>query len=272
MKTIKGELQAGRFSIPYRIYGTSGPLMVCVSGAQQSMAVWKTFVKFFHRRFRIVTMDLPGQGRSRIESGPASVSLEEQTDILRQLLQEVGAWQEDNAVLLCGASWGGIVIAAFAAKYPKVADKIILGSFGMKPSSYILEVINHGRELFHQGKSHKIGDLIVERFADSVSPAYKKAIRQQFNNMTHEQLLTFYAHCNFVEEAGNIHDFIRLSNIKAKTLIINGETDTLLDLEDLDLASEHIPNCHCMVVENVGHFLHFEDTSILGIYDEFLAS
>ncbi|GAB4183290.1 MAG: hypothetical protein Tsb002_05350 [Wenzhouxiangellaceae bacterium] len=272
MKTFKAELKAGRFTVPYRVYGTSGPLMVCVSGAQQSMTVWKSFVKFFHQRFRIMTMDLPGQGRARIDSGSASVSLDEQVEILHQLLEENGAWGEEQSVMLCGASWGGIVIAAFAAKYPKIADKIILGSFGMKPSSYMLEVINHGRRLFHAGKSNKIGDLIVECFGDSVSPLYKKAIRQQFNKMDRDKLMTFYAHCDFVEEAGNIHDFIMLRNIEARTLIINGQRDTILDLEDLDLATQHIPNCECRVVENVGHFLHFEDSSILGIYDQFLAS
>lgn len=271
MKTVKGEIEVGRFLVPFRLYGKAGPFLICVAGAQQSMVVWRSVVNYFHKRFRVVTVDLPGQGRARILEGKPGVDLEEQVQVLHELLDTLGALHEDDRVLLCGASWGGIVIAAFASEYPDVADKVLLGSFGMKPSPHMLEVINEGRRLFHSGQWHRIGDLIVDRFGDSISPAYKKAIRHQFNKMDREKLLTFYAHCDMVEEAGNIEDFILLRNIQAQTLIINGEKDTILDLEDVDLASQHIPNCRTLVVENVGHFLHFEDDSILGIYEEFLA-
>ena len=62
------------------------------------------------------------------------------------------------------------------------------------------------------------------------------------------------------------------SNIKAKTLIINGEHDTIMNLEDLDLLANQIPDCETKVVEGVGHFLHNEREDILGIYSKFLAS
>ena len=64
---------------------------------------------------------------------------------------------------------------------------------------------------------------------------------------------------------------MNLDKIKARTLIVNGEHDTILDLEDMEEAITRIPNCESRVVKDAGHFLHFERAEILHIYDEFLS-
>jgi hypothetical protein len=44
-----------------------------------------------------------------------------------------------------------------------------------------------------------------------------------------------------------------------------------MDLEDVRVASEQIPNCETRIIEGVGHFLHNERKDILGIYKDFLS-
>jgi len=268
---VKGSLVFGRFRIPYRIYGADGPFLVCVSGAQQSMSVWKSLVTHFRGRYRVVCADLPGQGQAEILEGSPRVELCEQVEALHGLMQAVGALSDEDPVFMCGASWGGIALAAYVTAYPATADKLILGSFGMKSSASMRKVIRQGRALYAAGQRRKIGDLIVDGFGGSIPPAYKDAIRRQFANMDDRRLQSFYAHCNMVESAGDIHNFLDLRGIRAKTLIVNGEKDTILDLADIDLATNLIPDCRCVVVKDVGHFLHFEDRRVLSIYDDFLS-
>ncbi len=38
MNIVKGELNLNRFVVPYRVYGETGRYIVCVNGAQQTMA------------------------------------------------------------------------------------------------------------------------------------------------------------------------------------------------------------------------------------------
>ena len=162
--------------------------------------------------------------------------------------------------------------AAYAARYPAAVDKMILGSFGVKPSKTMLEVIKEGQKLFDENKGPEIGDLMIKRFGQFIPDSYRSRIVEQFRQMTREQFLSFYSHCEFVENARHISNFVDLQSIKARTLIVNGENDTILDLEDMAVASAQIPNCEVKIVPEAGHFLHFEREEILEIYKEFLSS
>lgn len=264
----KGEVRVGRFSIPYRVYGDSEATFVCVNGAQQTMAVWRSLISYFSDDYSVVTFDMPGAGRARVERGPPEASFEEQVDILAEVIE---ATRRSGPLVLAGCSWGTMAAAAYAARHPEEVDKLVLGSFGVKPSKVMMEVIREGQQLYEQGEHAAAAHLIIDRFGAGISPGYKRQILQQFARISQEQATAFYRHCCFVEGVGHIDEYVALDRITAKTLVINGANDTLLDLEDLQVARARIPNCTTRVVEDAGHFLHFERPDILGIYAEFLA-
>ena len=89
--------------------------------------------------------------------------------------------------------------------------------------------------------------------------------------MSREQFLSFYDHCDFVEQASDISDFVELSDIQASTLILSGEYDAILDVGDIEEASSRIPDCEFKMVPGAGHFLHWEQADILNTYSEFFA-
>ena len=66
MKIKKGEIKEGRFLVPYRVYGDRDKMLVSVSGAMQTMAVWRSLVSFFASDYSIVGFDFPGPGRAQI--------------------------------------------------------------------------------------------------------------------------------------------------------------------------------------------------------------
>ena len=149
MKIRKGQLKVDRFLVPFRTYGNASQFIVCVNGAQQTMASWKSVVSYFSKDYSLALFDFPGQGRAQTLSGPTAVSLDEQVMVLRQVLLAQNAPGKVNVV---GASWGGIVVAVFAARHPELVDKIILASFGVMVSEKMLKVIRKGKELFENGK------------------------------------------------------------------------------------------------------------------------
>jgi len=268
MKVTKGQLKVDRFLIPFRIYGNASQFIVCVNGAQQTMASWKSVVSYFSKDYSLALFDFPGQGRAQTLSGPTDVSLDEQVGVLHQILLALNAPGKVNVV---GASWGGIVVAVFAARHPELVDKIILASFGVMVSEKMLKLIRKGNELYENGKVDEVSDLLIENFGQHLPENYKKKISYQFSAINKEKFHTFYAHGKLLETTQSLNKVVDLRNIKAKTLVINGEHDTIMDMEDVKIATAQIPNCETKIITGVGHFLHNEREDILDIYRDFLS-
>ncbi len=268
MKIRKGQIEIDRFLVPYRIYGDASKSIVCVNGVQQTMAAWKSVVSYFFKDYKLVLFDFPGQGRAQTLYGPTAFSLDEQVGVLHKIVQMQNAPGKVNVV---GASWGGIVVAVFAARYPELVNKIILASFEVKTSKKMLNVIRKGKELYKNGKGDEVSDLIIENFGQHLPENYKKKISQQFSAIKKEHFRALYTHGKLLETSQNINKVIDLRNIKAETLIINGERDTIMDLKEIKIASAQIPKCEIKIIAGVGHFLHNERDDILDIYRDFLS-
>ena len=113
MKTVKGVVEHGRFRVPYRCYGDSENVLLCVSGALQTMAVWRTVARRFSSHFTVIVFDMPGVGRGEILSGSAQVGVDEQLAVVDAVLR---AAAPQGALTLAGSSWGTAVAAAYAKK------------------------------------------------------------------------------------------------------------------------------------------------------------
>ncbi|MEM7218429.1 MAG: alpha/beta hydrolase [Pseudomonadota bacterium] len=267
MKALKGELEVGRFRVPYRRYGTSPNLLVGVSGALQTMAVWSMFVKRFSDTFTVLIFDMPGIGKSEILDGPVQVSIEEHVQVVHALVE---AHRLGGSTTLAGSSWGTAICAAYASRHPAEVDNLLLGSFGLKPNEAMRDVIKRAREVYDSGEWATGASLIIDEFGQSISETYKKMIQAQFRAITRDHAENFYEHCAYIERAGELEDFVDLGNISARTFIVNGAQDTILDLGDIHIAHEKIPNCRIAIIEGAGHFLHFERPELMELYAEFL--
>ena len=269
MKVVKGSIRCNRFLVPYRIYGDKPDTIVCISGAKQTMAVWRSFVKRFVPSFSVVVFDLPGTGRAEILSGAPQVTFEEQQQVLLDVIEDTA---KTDKVVLAAASWGTILAAYIAAKYPTKIEKMILGSFGVSTNDTILELIHRGQSAFKTGDVENIAPLMIECFGQYIPESQKQQMISQFSNMDEKELLNFYEHCEFVKTSRDISKLINLREIEAKTLVICGEHDTILDHDGIRAAVTKIPNCVYKLVPDTGHFLHWEKPSILDTYSNFLHS
>jgi len=268
MNKTKGEITVGRFVIPYRLYGEGSRFLVCVNGAQQTMAAWRPVVNYFSNDYRLLLFDFPGQGRAQISSGSAQVDLDEQVEVLHQV---VSAQNAPGKSIVAGASWGGIVVAAFASRFPQLVDKIILASFGIRVNEKLVQAIKEGQRLNGTATGEQVAGVIIKYFGQHLNDAFKKKMYDQFKNITKEHMENFRAHGQLLETTKHINEVVDLRSIEAQTLIINGEMDTVMDLDDITLAATQIANCVVKIVPGVGHFLHNESDDVLSIYRDFIA-
>lgn len=263
---IKGTIDLERFVIPYRIYENEGPHIVCINGVQQSMAMWHTLVLRYAPHYRIVLFDFPNQGKGRVVSGPIFVTLDEQVDILHKVIKATGT---NKNVTLCSASWGGIVAIAFASRFYNDVKQLCLASLGTKANDKMVETIKKGFLIGSENRQ-KMADILIEAFGQNLPEGVKNKIISQFHSMSPENLRAFYEHGLFVVSTKKIGDLINLSSIKAKTFLIYGEKDTIIDLDDVQFLASQIPRCEIKIVKGAGHFLHMEQEDTFDIYEEIL--
>lgn len=268
MNKLAGVFEYSRFQIPYRVYGNQDKVIVCVSGAKQTMSAWRSFVSHFSKDYKIIVFDMPGQGRSKIISGTAGVPLLEQVDVLHNLLDHLDIMSCQHRYLI-GGSWGSIVSAVYAEHYPEVFHRLILGSFGTKPNSVLSSVIGQVQLYIEDGRGAEIAPMMIEKFGQYIPDILKKQIISQFNNMSDEQFRSFYEHSVFVTELGDLKQHMNLSLIKVPTLVVMGQFDTIMDLFDTRKATKLIPHGVFKLIKGVGHFLHWEQPEILPIYEVF---
>lgn len=264
----KNTLAIGRFLIPYRIYENDGPHFLFINGVQQSMAMWQTFVSRFSPHFRITLFDFPNQGKARIISGPSQVSLDEQVEILLSVMDKVGF--EKNGTL-CAASWGGVIAVALAAKYPDRIKRMILASLGTKPNKKMVETIQKAAALDMSDRD-KMAQTLIQSFGENLPAKMKQGILSQFRTMKKENLQSFFEHGLFVISSDQLGKIVRLNSIRAKTILVNGEKDSIIDLDDVKFLASQIPGCELKILKGVGHFLHMERAEVLDIYEEIFIS
>ena len=264
----KGEIETGRFVIPYRICGFGDQSLVFVNGLQQSMAMWHSFVRRFGQRYRIVIFDFPNHGKGRIVRGSDDISVDEQVEILDAV---TAAASISARLTVCSASWGGVIAAIYAVRYPGKVQRLILASMGTRANDKMIEMITAGFGIRLEDRL-QIAETLIKTFGDNLPLAMKRKIYMQFEHMSQAGLEAFQRHGLFVLSIRELANAVDVREIKCKTIIVHGEKDTIVDAEDAVFLAGQIPNAEFRNIPGVGHFLHLEKESILDIYEDILAS
>jgi pimeloyl-ACP methyl ester carboxylesterase len=265
---VKGKLAIQRFIVPYRVYGGGDPTLVFVNGVQQSMAMWHSFVRRFSGCYRIVLFDLPHQGAGRIVTGAVEISLEEQVDILSAVIDKTcGA----EPVTVCSASWGGVIAMAYAVRKPQRLKSLILASMGTRANQKMIDMISQGLE--GQVKDPlEVAETLIEGIGPDLPESMKNKIISQFQHMGPEAFQAFLRHGSTVLSVRELHKVVDVSKVQCKTILLHGQNDTIVDIDDVRYLAEQIPRSELRLIKDVGHFLHLEKEDLLDVYEEILAA
>lgn len=268
MARISEDLHIGRFKIPYRIYGTDHPgrpPLVCVNGAQQSMAAWKSLINHFKRKCRVVVFDFPGQGRGDTVSGGDRISLNEQVDVLGAVLDRTVGNRNVN---IMASSWGGAPVCAYLADNQHRVEKVILAGFGLRLNEYLKAKIRQGQREIMNGNFAECGRIIIRSMGQGLPAAMQRQIAAQFAEIKESHMRSFHEHMLWSMDL-NLSSLIDFSAIKASILILCGELDRIVDKNSLLELHDRLPDSRLRFLPDTGHFLHFEDRTILNIYEDY---
>jgi pimeloyl-ACP methyl ester carboxylesterase len=111
--------------LAYEITGEGLPLVFVHEFAGDGRS-WDPQVKFFARRYRVITYNARGYPPSAVPNDPAAYSQEIAVNDLRGLLQFLGIGQAH----ICGLSMGGYATLHFGLRHPDMARSLVVAGCG----------------------------------------------------------------------------------------------------------------------------------------------
>jgi len=159
-------------TISYSIYGKGDPILF-LHGFLGNQNIWKPFVNHFKTNFCVITIDLPGHGKTSI------IEDEMTMDYSAQLINEVLETENINNTHIIGHSMGGYIGLAYSKLFPKKINSLTLFNstatgdnkqkqadrlkavriFDMNPSIFIDEAI---KNLFYEPNLKTFPEQLVE--------------------------------------------------------------------------------------------------------------
>ncbi|MBM4446472.1 MAG: alpha/beta hydrolase [Chloroflexi bacterium] len=242
--------KVGDINIYYESQGDGEPILL-IQGYGQYSGHWETLIPPLSKEYRVISFDNRGTGRSDKPDIPYTMKM--MADDAKGLLDAIGV---DSAHVF-GVSMGGMISQEFALNHPDKLISLILGCTQCGGEKTILPSEEALAFLF----SPEMAKLPVEERARQTAPwlwtqefidkypeavEFYVAITSKYPTPTHG-----YA-CQAQAIIG--HDtYERLPQIEAPTLVIAGDADRLIPVENSRVLASRIPNAELVILENAGH-------------------
>ena len=219
-------------------------------------------------KFRVIIPDLPGFG--------ASTAFSDRTHDIAgyaTFLQEfISALKLPTPPVLLGHSFGSIVAAEYAAKYPQTIQKLILiNAIAAPPLQGPKAVLSRLTSAYYwvggalpdkAGRALLGNKQIILAMSMVLAKSRDKTIRAKVHR-NHLAYFGSFANRRVVLEAfkASTSSFIgskQAHQITVPTLLIAGELDDIAPVKQQKKLEASLPDARLMVVTGVGHLVHYE--------------
>lgn len=251
-------------------HGTEGPTVVLVHGWPIApSASWKGQVPFLSRHYRVVTLDLPGNGQSDRPTDPAAYSGAALFGILDAVLDAAGGQEH----ILIGVSAGAVLSVAYAAMRPERVTGLVLMGAAIRLEDDPTDWVGFDLRRFNEEPASLDGWGIATRhgmhadyerfahfFAEQVfcEPHTTKLVEDTVvwaRGTGPEQLIAFIdgagaAHPSAAARRGALREMCR--SVQCKTLVIHGTDDRVVPYPAA-VALADVMHAELLTVEGAGH-------------------
>ncbi len=241
-----------------------GPAIVFVHGLSGSWPNWLEQLPVFAADHRVIAMDLPGFGHSPMPRDPITIS--QYARILDGLLETLGV----SAATLVGNSMGGFVSAELAIAFPQRVERLVL------VSAAGISTYRHRDVERIEPYLRRVAPMVAVYTAWTAARSDRVARRAGLRNLTlglvtrHPGRLPAPLAAEQLRGAGkpgfmqalraNIDYPVRerLPEIACPTLIVWGDEDKVIPVDDASVFEELIPGSRKVIFEDTGHMAMLE--------------
>ena len=245
----------------YRSVGTGNPL-VLLHGFLESSSIWNPFIEELSQKRQVITIDLPGHGKSG--NVDETHSMELMADAVYEILTNLNI----KKVTFIGHSMGGYVSLAFCKKFPILTKGLVL--LNSTPESDTEErknnrdrAINIVRKSKDSYISMAISNLLSEKNRE-LFPNELEKLKEDALSFSEEGIIAALRGMKIRTDESST-----LTRYNGLKYIIAGVNDPVLNFSDAERVA-YITNCnflslsggHLSLIENKNEmkkFLHLID-------------
>lgn len=232
---IEGQtVELNGIDIYYEVYGEGDPLLL-LHGGLGNGTYWANQIPAFAEQYQVIVMDSRGHGRSSFDATPISYDLMS-SDVLA-LLDHLGIEKTD----LVGWSDGGIIGLDIALSNPERLNKVVAYGANFDPTGVRLDV---GTNDYFNAYATKAGE---DYLVTSPEPERLEEFVANISNM-------WATEPNWTME--------EIASILTPFLILDGETEEAIDLNQTKLMAVLMPNAELLIMPGTGHFAMFEQPEL----------
>jgi pimeloyl-ACP methyl ester carboxylesterase len=245
------KVKVGDINIYYEVYG-KGEALVLIIFYTANTAWWFRQVPVLSQQYCVVAFDNRGSGQSDKPDVPYTI--ETMAGDLAGLLEAIGI----NTAHIFGVSMGGMIAQHFAFRYPERVSSLILGCtscggpHSIKPDAEAMTVLADFEHMQKLTRAEIVREtipfLVSQEFIDKNPGLIKDLMAKMMERLAplHGAIRQAYAIWG--------HDtYERLPEIRVPTLVIAGDADRLIPVENSRILASRIPRAELVILKNMGH-------------------
>ncbi|XP_014213906.1 epoxide hydrolase 4-like isoform X2 [Copidosoma floridanum] len=238
------------------------PLILLLHGFPDCWLSWREQIPILSEYYRVVALDLKGFGDSDKPLNKSSYRIETLIDELKQFILSLG----EKSCSIIGHDLGGLLGWYMAAIHQDVVCKLICIS-SPHPNFYWNTI--SGETIFSRNTLPFLPEIdVLKEDLAVINDTYKHLqLTEQKSNKDYVEAYK-YAFSRKEDWTGPINYYRNLpytrlgrdgnQQITTKTLLIVGNADPYVSLENIIQSTEYVEKCNVKVVSGAGHFPHQE--------------
>jgi 3-oxoadipate enol-lactonase len=232
-------------------HGSGAPVLLIMGLGWPSYS-WYRSRPLLSEHYRTIALDNRGVGQSDAPPGPYSI-----TQMAADCAAVLNAARV-NAAHIIGVSMGGMIAQEFALQYPKKVRSLILACTSPGGPQAALPDMAAIQVLQSRGKD-------PDAFNKAISPfIYDPATPQQRIDEDLEVRRKWFptsdGYFAQLQAIMNWEAYSRIEQICAPTLVIHGETDRLIPVENARLIAARIPGAKLVLLPRASHIFNTDQT------------
>ena len=268
VKQLVPKVTVNGLKLYYEIEGEGAPV-VLIPGFAAGRWIWFKQSTDLARNFRVIIFDPRGVSASDKPEGPQTITL--LADDVAHLLKTIGI----ESAHIVGASFGGFVAQEFALRYPALTRKLVLccTSFGgpnhVVPAPETLLALASTKGLNSE-------ERMRENLLLAFTPEYVRTQVDEVDQIVHLRAtneVPEHIYMSQLQAAMSFNTESRLGEIKCPTLVLSGDADIIVPVQNSHNLAAKIPGARLRIIECGSHTFFIEQAGEFNrIIKEFLAT
>jgi 3-oxoadipate enol-lactonase len=251
---VKAGLVNGPAGPVHWIRDGHGPPLVLLHGLGGDVEFWTAEISALHHAFDVIAIDLRGSGDTPATNGGHTI--DDLADDLAAVLDGLSL----GSAHIVGFSMGGNVAQAFATRYPERVDRLVLASTFAVMNAQARGFLDAVLDVYATGATSKqMFDLICPwlfSLSFLTDPANGDYFKYPEGGQEEEQSMDAWRQLYLAQRAFDARD--RLASVVADTLVLVGEHDSLVSIDDARELIDGIPSADLDVITGAGHLINIE--------------